>query len=143
MLVSLFQKWYTEQREALVRYIFLHSRLLLLHSLAVQFMLHVVWIFVESQYSVCAVGALLMFELLLTGIAMCALLGPCYMIRPLLHVVWIVVNRHYNVYAGDIMKTNVFYIATTSTYMDIRDLLRKAMHNSFALVDKPGMLDHY
>lgn len=46
-------------------------------------------------------------------------------------------TRHYNVCAGDIMQTNVLFISMTSTYMGIRDLLRKSPHTSFALVDKP------
>ena len=40
--------------------------------------------------------------------------------------------------AGDIMGTNVIYISTKSTYMQLRELLRKAKLTSFALVDSPG-----
>ena len=40
--------------------------------------------------------------------------------------------------AGDIMVTNVIYISTKSTYMQLRELLRKAKLTSFALVESPG-----
>ena len=53
-------------------------------------------------------------------------------------VVWTKICRHYHVTAGDIMVTNVIYISTKSTYMQLRELLRKAKLTSFALVDSPG-----
>lgn len=46
-------------------------------------------------------------------------------------------TRHYNVNAGDIMVTKVLFISTKSTYLHVRDLLRKSFHSSFALVDNP------
>jgi len=46
-------------------------------------------------------------------------------------------SRHYNVTAGDIMVTNVVFISTKSTYMDLRELLRMSKLNSFSLVDSP------
>ena len=46
--------------------------------------------------------------------------------------------RHYNVCAGDIMQTNVLFTTMQSSYLSLRDLLKKSMHTSFPLVDKPG-----
>ena len=47
-------------------------------------------------------------------------------------------SRHYNVTAGDIMKPVIKYITTQSTYLQLRDLLKKTTDSSFPLVDKPG-----
>merc|ERR1719494_114932 len=46
-------------------------------------------------------------------------------------------SRHYNVTAGDIMKPVIKYITTQSTYLQLRDLLKKTTDSSFPLVDKP------
>ena len=45
-------------------------------------------------------------------------------------------TRHYNVTAGDILCKNVLFITTQTTYMELRELMRKSVNASFALVDK-------
>lgn len=42
----------------------------------------------------------------------------------------------YRINVGDIMDTRLFYISTKSTYLQLRNLLRKSKLLSFALVDK-------